>query len=166
MNVILRWLVVILLTLVMGWHPPALAQAVLYPPPPSYTGTSLQGRDFSNQVLQAAEFANARLVKANFENSDLRGAVFSTAVMTDANLHGADLSYGMADLVNFTGADLSDALFVEVILLRSIFTDVNIEGADFTDALLDGVQQQQLCEKAKGVNSKTGVATRDSLGCG
>jgi uncharacterized protein YjbI with pentapeptide repeats len=42
---------------------------------------------------------------------------------------------------------------------------VNISGANFTDAILDEAQIQQLCQKASGVNSKTNVETRNSLGC-
>ena len=50
-------------------------------------------------------------------------------------------------------------------MLRSTFDYANITGADFSGALLDGSQMQQLCKIATGVNSQTGVATRDSLGC-
>jgi uncharacterized protein YjbI with pentapeptide repeats len=50
-------------------------------------------------------------------------------------------------------------------MLRSTFKDVNIAGADFTDAILGKVQQKELCKIATGTNSKTGIATRDSLGC-
>ena len=71
----------------------------------------------------------------------------------------------MIDQVDFTGADLSDTILMESILLRSTFDDVDIAGADFTDAILDGAQVKELCAKATGVNSKTGIATRDSLGC-
>jgi uncharacterized protein YjbI with pentapeptide repeats len=71
----------------------------------------------------------------------------------------------MVDQVKFTGADLSDAIFKEALLLRSIFTDVNIDSADFTDAILDKAQIKELCKQASGVNSKTGVETLYSLGC-
>ncbi|MBD2579424.1 pentapeptide repeat-containing protein [Oscillatoria sp. FACHB-1406] len=145
---------------------PAFAQATkYYPPPLSYSNAELPGRDFSGQTLRSAEFSNANLQQTNFSNADVRGTIFSTSSLKGANLHGADLSYGMADWVDFTGADLSDAIFNETLLLVSTFHEVNITGADFTDAILDGKQIEELCAIASGVNSKTGVATRDSLLC-
>lgn len=145
---------------------PAYAQATkYYNPPLSYSNAELSGKDFSGQTLQSAEFSNANLELTNFSHADLRGSIFSASVMTKANLHGADLTYGMADQVDFTGADLGDVIFVETIMLRSTFDDVDITGADFSDAILDGAQVKELCAKASGVNSQTGVATRESLRC-
>ena len=150
------------------WCYPLPVQALAskyYPPPLSYSNAELKGKDFSGQVLRAAEFSNANLELTNFSNADLTGAVFSASVMTQANLHGADLTNAFVDQVNFTGADLSDAVLTDSILLRSQFDDTEIAGADFSDAILDGVQIKELCAKATGVNSTTGVTTRDSLGC-
>ncbi len=98
-------------------------------------------------------------------NANVRGAVLSAFVIAKANLHGGDLTNGMLDTVNLTGADMSDAVLVEALLIRAIFVDININGVDFTDSLLDGTQVKELCKKANGINSKTGVETRYSLGC-
>ncbi|MBO3457646.1 pentapeptide repeat-containing protein [Aetokthonos hydrillicola Thurmond2011] len=131
----------------------------------SVNNNQVSSQDFSGKNLIGAEFTNVNLTNSNFSNADLRGGVFNGSLLQGVNLHGVDFSNGIAYLADFKGADLSDAILTEAMLLRSKFDDVNITGADFTDAVLDGIEIKKLCAKASGVNSKTGVDTRESLGC-
>jgi uncharacterized protein YjbI with pentapeptide repeats len=136
-----------------------------YKPMLSYDNANINGQDFSGKNLQTAVFTTAKMDKTNFTGTDLTGVVISSSTLNYTNLHGANLTQGLLDQVRFVNADLSDAIFTEAMMLRSTFTDTNIEGADFTDAILGKLQQKELCKIASGVNSKTGIATRDSLEC-
>jgi uncharacterized protein YjbI with pentapeptide repeats len=136
-----------------------------YKPPLSFSNAELARQDFSGQKLQKAEFSNANLDSTNFAGADLTGVVLSASVLNRTNLHGANMTQGLVDQVRFVNADLTDAIFVDAMMLRSIFKDVKITGADFSGAILGKLQQQQLCKIADGVNPTTGVATRDSLDC-
>ncbi len=128
-------------------------------------GEKLQGQDFSRQSLIGVEYTNVKLQNTKFSKSDLRGGVFKGTLLEDVNLHGVDFSQGIAYLAKFNNADFSDAILTDAMMLRSVFDNVDVTGADFTNAILDRVEIKKLCLKASGVNSKTAVDTRESLGC-
>jgi len=128
-------------------------------------GNAPNAEDYSGQSLVGREFTNVNFFNTNFSNADLRGGVFNGVVLEKVNLHGVDFSGGIAYLVEFKQSNLSDGIFTDALLLRSKFNNVDVTGADFTNAVLDGLQVKQLCLRASGVNSKTGVDTRESLGC-
>ncbi len=123
------------------------------------------GENFSGQSLIRAEFTNTTFKNTNFSNADLRGALFNGILLDGANLHGIDFSSGIAYVSRFKNVDLSDAILADTNMLRSTFDNVDVTGADFTNALLDNQQVKKICTKASGINSKTGVDTRESLGC-
>lgn len=164
MKILWSLLGLLLMAITVGIPNAAIASSD-YPPPLSFSNAELQGREFINWEVRAAEFSNANLTGANFTGADARGAVFSASVARDTIFHGANLSTGLLDMTDFTRADLSDALLVDTIMLRSTFKGATIDGADFSGALLDGAQIRELCTIATGTNPTTGVKTRDSLGC-
>ncbi len=134
----------------------------------SVTGSILnkaEGQDFSGKDLIRAEFTSVTLKDANFTNADLRGALFNGVLLDGANLHGSDFSSGIAYVTRFKNVNLSDAILADTNMLRSTFDNVDVTGADFSNALLDVQQLKKLCINASGTNPKTGVDTRESLGC-
>ena len=130
-----------------------------------YTLTNQSGGDFHGQNLANTSFAGAVGRGADFRGSNLHGAILTQGAFAEADFRGADLSDALMDRADFVATDLRDAVLTGVIASGSSFSNAQIEGADFTDALLDRDDQRRLCRDAEGINSSTGVATFDSLGC-
>lgn len=157
--------IILIIVLAISWilidANPALAQQNTI----NYTYADLEGKDFSNQNLVGSSFAAANMRNISFRNANLTGAIMTEGVLLKADLTNANLTRALIDRVTFDFSDLTNAIFVEAIAIRTRFYDTIITGADFTDAVIDRYQVKLMCEKADGINTVTGVATRDSLGC-
>ncbi|WPU92216.1 pentapeptide repeat-containing protein [Mucilaginibacter sabulilitoris] len=97
--------------------------------------------NFSGSNLQGSDFSGVTAPKRKFNGSALRGADFSGADLTGSSFVGSDISETNFDRTNltdctFSANDLAGASFNETILVRTQFRSSALNDAKFTNASL------------------------------
>eukprot|EP00871_Galdieria_phlegrea_P002587 jgi/Galph1/3329/GphlegSOOS_G2003.1 len=123
--------------------------------------------DLSGKKLDSYDLSGSLFEGAKLDGTSLQGAQLSKAYAPRASFRGADFTNAVADRVNFDESDLSGAIFKNSVLSESSFDNAILENTDFTDAYIGQYLSKSLCSNPtlKGMNPKTGVPTRASIGC-
>jgi uncharacterized protein YjbI with pentapeptide repeats len=161
------WVVLSVCLVGLAWTNPAYAAASTAAAGSlsDFENGTMIGEDLSGKNFAGAQFANVKLDNAKLDKTNLIGAVFSTSTLRGTSFKGADMTQIIFDQVRLINVDFSDAVLEDGLLLRAEFNNIKADGADFTGTILSTLQTKQLCANVSGTNSKTGVDTRESLGC-
>lgn len=137
-----------------------------------FTNADLSRADLTDVNLQGATLVNAILVEANLTRADLTGADLSGAILSGATiartaLVGTNLEGAVLDGTKFQNVDLTEALSLNPLQLRTVCRDAKVQLGEKVETLLDRlggaqcgsvVHQIELDEPFKGEIINSGGA--------
>lgn len=134
-----------------------------------YAGIDISGKDFSNEakLYKGKDFTQVLAKATNFANSNLQGCRFYKAYLINADFGDADIRGAAMEDTNMEGANLKNTIAGGAYFGQSLIDVKTAENADFTDATIPPKTLALFCERedVKGTNPVTGEDTRDSLMC-
>lgn len=107
-------------------------------------GAHLEGADLRGCNLRRADLRGARLTGARLSGADLREALMGPLLINSQRILPCNLAKAVAKNVDFTGADLRQAVFELADVSRSNFTGALLRQTDFTGAYREGVRGLEL----------------------
>lgn len=134
-----------------------------------FAGIDISGQDFSNdsKTYKGKDFTQVLAKATNFASSNLQGCRFYKAYLVNADFSDADIRGAALEDTNMEGANLKNTIASGAYFGQSLLDVASAENADFTDATIPVKTLTQFCERedVKGTNPVTGENTRDSLMC-
>jgi len=95
----------------------------------------LTGYDFSNAVMNGAEFINVKLIGAKMDNAILSYSKFNNVKFIGASLKGAYLNNTVIRLCDFTKANITKMVFTNA---KYSFDSENVlNGSDFEGSIIE-----------------------------
>lgn len=105
----------------------------------NFDGSNLSDCNFTNCNMEWSSFRRANLTRANFEKANLTYCDFSNAILENARLRNADLSWSIAFNTNIQSADTKGAMITTVAFDVSQLTR---EGLDHVQMRLAKMKSQ------------------------
>jgi len=134
-----------------------------------FAGLDISGQDFSNnkKSYKGKDFTQVLAKATNFANSNLQGCRFYKAYLVNTDFSNADISGAAMEDTNMEGSNLKNTVALGAYFGQSLIDVESAENADFTDATIPVKTLILFCERedVKGVNPVTGADTKESLMC-
>ncbi len=127
----------------------------------------LSGADLSQANLYGANLFHANLSQANLSGANFEDAVLSLANLSGANLNEADLSGAVLSRANLFKTELFNAHFILADLSGANFRNAYLCGAVLSDAFLEGADLREAdLENAAIINASLKHTKLDSVDLG
>jgi len=97
----------------------------------TFTGVQADGADFGDAIFYKADLTGSDFTRSRLDGADMTDVVFKDVCLVDASARDLFLMKTSVSGIDFSGSDLSDAIFIEVDLGRARFSGATLDEAVF-----------------------------------